>query len=173
MKLIKVLDQEGSNIVSNPINQTILRELILAENSVSELAEKLQMPTLNVWRRMQKLQKAKMIELTGTQKIGNLEKKLYRSTATYFAPQQYFNFTPKDPNLTEAFEIYNEIQKKMMTKSVTFGDIPKDADPVDYSFFVNMMVFADVCGTPDVQAKILALKEKLAKFNKQNSQQHQ
>jgi len=173
MKLIKLLDREASNLVSDPTNITILRELVTAEHSTSELAEKLNLPTLNVWRRMQKLQKAKLIELTGTQKVGNLEKKLYRSTATYFAPQQYFNFTPKDPRLTEAFEIFSRIQKSMMAKTAAFGDVPKDADPVDYSFFVNMMVFADVCGTPDVQAKIVALKEKLTQFNQQNSNRPQ
>ena len=41
MKLIKVLDQEGTNLVSDPTNQTILRELVTAEQSVSELAKKL------------------------------------------------------------------------------------------------------------------------------------
>jgi hypothetical protein len=118
---------------------------------------------------MQKLEKAKLIELTGTQKVGNLQKKLYRSTAAFFTPQQYFNFTPKDASLTEAFEIYNSIQHKMLSKAATFGDIPKDADPVDYSFFVNMLVFADVCGKPEVQTKIMELKEKLAKFNPQTT----
>ncbi len=167
MKLIKVLDKDGANLVSDVTNQTILCELVTAEHSVSDLAEKLNLPTLNIWRRMQKMQKAKLIELTGSQKVGNLEKKLYRSTATYFAPQQYLNFTPKNPNLNEAFEIYNEIQRKMMTQSAAYGDIPKDADPIDYAFFVNMLVFAEVCGKPEVQAKIVELKEKLSKFNPQ------
>lgn len=165
MKLIKVLDQEGANLTSDPTNQTILRELVTAEQAVSDIAKKLDLPTLNVWRRMQKLEKAKLIELTGTQKVGNLEKKLYRSTATVFTPQQYFNFTPKDASLTEAFEIYNSIQHKMLSKAAAFGDIPKNADPVDYSFFINMLVFADVCGKPEVQAKIVELREKLSKFN--------
>jgi DNA-binding Lrp family transcriptional regulator len=164
MKLIKVMDKEGEKLVADPTNTTILRELVTAEHSAAELAEKLKIPTLNVWRRMQKLQKAKLIEHTTTQKVGNLEKKLYRSTATYFTPQQYFNFTPKNPALTEAFELYNQIQRKMMTQTATYDDVPKDADPVDYAFFVNMMVFADVCSQPDVQAKIIELKNKLSKF---------
>jgi len=164
MKLIKVLDPEGQKLVSEVTNLTLLHELVTAELSVSDLAIKLNISTLNVWRRMQKLEKAKLIELTGTEKVGNIEKKLYRSTAAYFTPQQYFNFTPKDASLTEAFAIYNNIQNKMMAKATAYGDIPKDADPVDFSFFVNMLVFADVCGRPDVQAKIIELKEKLAQF---------
>jgi DNA-binding Lrp family transcriptional regulator len=167
MKLMKVLDREGANLALDPTNLVILRELVTAEHSASELAQKLNLPTLNIWRRMQKLQKAKLIEHTGTQKVGNIDKKLYRATATWFTPQQYFNFTPKDASLREAFEIYNSIQNRMMAKAATYGDIPKDADPVDFSFFVNMLVFADVCGKPEVQAKIVALREKLAKFNKQ------
>jgi hypothetical protein len=165
MKLVKFLDQNGQNLINDATNITILRELVTAEYSPSELAHKLNQPTLNIWRHMQKLEKAQMIELTATQKVGNLEKKRYRSTATYFAPQQYFNFTPKDPALTEAYSIYNSIQGKMMAKAATYGDIPKDADPIDFSLFVNMLVFADVCGEPDVQAKIVELKRKLEKFN--------
>ena len=52
-----------------------------------------------------------------------------------------------------------------MTQTAAYDDVPKDADPVDYAFFVNMIVFADVCSEPDVQAKIIELKKKLAKFN--------
>lgn len=168
MKLVKVLDKQGSALVADPINQNLLRELVTAEYAVSDLAQKLNLPTLNVWRRMQKLQKANLIELTATRKKGNLEKKFYRSTATYFAPEQYFTFTPKNPKLSEAFSIYNEIQKKMMTQTVAYGNIPKDVDPIDYSFFVNMTVFADICSQPDVQTKIHALKEKLAQVKKQS-----
>jgi hypothetical protein len=167
MKLVKLLDPESAKLVSDTTNLVILRELVTAEHSVSEIAEKLNLPTLNIWRRMQKLQKAKLIEHTTTQKVGNLEKKLYRSAAAFFTPQQYFNFTPKDASLKEAFKIYNNIQNKMMTKAAAYGDIPKDADPVDFSFFVNMLVFADVCGRPEVQVKIVELKEKLTRFNQQ------
>ena len=101
MKLVKVLDKQGSALVADPINQNLLRELVTAEYAVSDLAQKLNLPTLNVWRRMQKLQKANLIELTATRKKGNLEKKFYRSTATYFAPEQYFTFTPKNPKLSK------------------------------------------------------------------------
>lgn len=169
MKLVKLLDQESAKLVTDTTNLVILRELVTAEHSVSEIAEKLKLPTLNVWCRMQKLQKTKLIEQTATQKVGNLEKKFYRSAAAYFAPLQYFDFTPKDVSLKDAFEIYNNIQNKMMAKAAAYGDIPKDADPVDFSFFVNMLVFADVCGRPEVQLKIVELKEKLDRFNQQTN----
>ncbi len=170
MKLVKVLDQKTSPLVTDPTNQLILRELVTKEHAISDLAKKLNLPILTIWRRMQKLQKAELVEQTATQKVGNIEKKLYRSTAAWFAPQQYFNFKPKNPALAEAFDIYQGIQNSMMAVMSTYNEIPKNADPTDYSLFINMQVFADVCGKPAVQAKIVALKEKLAKFNQQNSE---
>jgi len=169
MKLLKVLDQKNSSLVTDSTNQLILRELVTQDLAVSDIAKKLNLATLTVWRRMQKLQKAELVEQTATQKVGNIEKKLYRSTAAWYAPQQYFNFKPKNPALAEAFDIYQNIQNSMVAVMSTYNDIPKNADPTDYSLFVNMQVFADVCGKPEVQTKIVTLKEKLAKFNRQNS----
>jgi hypothetical protein len=60
MKLMKVLDQEGTNLLSDPTNQAILRELVTSERSISELAAQFNLPILNLWRRMQKLLKANM-----------------------------------------------------------------------------------------------------------------
>jgi hypothetical protein len=167
MKLLKVLNQETTTLVSDPINQVILKELVTQQQSVSDLAAKLDIPTLKLWRRMQKLLKANLTEQTGTEKKGNLEKKLYRATAAWYTPQQIFNFKPKDPNLKSAFEIYGDIQGSMMTRMAAYIEIPKDADPIDYSIYVNMQVFADICGKPAVQAKIVALEGKLAKFKEQ------
>ncbi len=164
MKLIRMLDQQSASLVTDTVNQIILKELVNKQQSISELSEKLEVPTLKLWRRVQKLQKAGLVEQTGTEKKNNLEIKLYRSTATYFAPQQFFNFKPKDPDLKAAFEIYSEIQGTLIAKTAAFNDVPKDADPTDYSIYVNMQIFADVCGKPEVQAKIGELEEKLSKY---------
>jgi DNA-binding Lrp family transcriptional regulator len=170
MKLVKVLDQEGNKIVSDPFNQIILKELVEKEQSVSELSEKLNMPTLKLWRRIQKLLKADLVELVSTEKIGNLEKKRYRSTATWFAPQQYFNYQPKNPELKTAFEIYSDIQKRVMFEVSTYGEVPKSADPIDYAMYANMQAFAQVCGKPEVQTKIRELQGQLEKFKEQDKQ---
>ncbi len=170
MKLVKILDQEGTKIVSDPFNQVILKELVDKQQSISELSEKLNMPTLKLWRRIQKLLKADLIELVETQKVGNLERKLYRSTATWFAPQQYFNYQPKDATLKAAFEIYNDIQKRMMHEIAAFGEVPKTTDPTDYSIYANIQAFAQVCGKPEIQTKITELQKELEKFKEQNSQ---
>ncbi len=169
MKVVKLLDQEGSNLVSDPFNQAILKELVYKEQSISDLAKTLNLPTLKLWRRMQKLLKANMVELSRTEKTGNIEKKLYRTTATWFTPKQYFDFQPKDANLKAAFEIYSDIQKHLMFEASAFGEIPKDADPVDYAIFVNMYAFAQVCAKPAIQAKIIELQQRLIKFKEQGS----
>lgn len=170
MKLMKVLDQQGTNLVADPTNQTILRELVTSERSISELAIQLNLPTLNLWRRMQKLLKGNMVELTRTEKVGNLEKKLYRATATWYAPQEFFTFKPKDPNLKEAFEVYQGIQKSLILQMSTFNEIPQDIDPVDFSLFANMQAFADVCGQPQTQTLIADLQSKLSNYKRLNSQ---
>jgi hypothetical protein len=167
MKLIKMLDPQSAILITDVINQLILKELVNQPQSVSDLTLKLNLPTLKLWRRIQKLQKADLIEQTGTQKKGNLEKKLYRSTAAYFAPQQFLTFKPKNPELKTAFEIYSEIQNSMMAKIAAYNEVPQDADPVDYSLYVNMAVFADICGRPAVQARIVELESQLAKFKEQ------
>jgi DNA-binding Lrp family transcriptional regulator len=164
MKLQKMLDQNSANLVTDLVNQVILRELVNQQQSISQLSEKLDIPTLKLWRRIQKLQKADLVEQTGSEKKNNLEIKLYRSTATYFAPQQFFNFKPKDTDLKAAFEIYSQIQGTMVSKTAAYNDIPKGADPTDYSLYVNMQVFADICGKPEVQSKIAELKEILNKY---------
>jgi hypothetical protein len=165
MKLLKVLDAKTAPLVNNPLNQTILRELVTAPLSASDLATQLKLSTLTTWRHMQKLQKANLIEQTETKKVGNLEKKLYRATAAWYAPQQLFSFKPKDQNLQEAFDIYQGIQNRMVAQLSAYNEIPPDAEPTDFSLFVNMLVFAEVCGRPEIQAKIVELKEKLAQFD--------
>ncbi len=164
MKLVKFLDQKGTVLVSDPLNQIILKNLVLSEYSISELSSKLNLPTLKLWRRMQKLLKSNLVELSRTEKVGNMEKKLYRATATSYVPQQYFDFKPKDANLQEAFEIYSAIQKKIMLKVSAFGDVPREADPVDFALFASMYAFTQTCIEPATHAKLAKLEEKLAKF---------
>jgi hypothetical protein len=164
MKIIKFLDQEGTTLVSDPTNLSILRTLVYSEQSVSDLSKTLNIPTLKLWRRIQKLTKANLLELTRTQKVGNLEKKLYRTTATQFIPTQYLNLQPKDPNLKSAYEIYAEIQKQMMNTTIAFGEIPPEEDPIDYAMYVNMQTFAQTCSDPKVQTLIKELTESLEDF---------
>jgi len=164
MKVAKLLDAKATTLISDPLNQTILKNLVDSEYSVSELAAKLELPTLKLWRRMQQLLKASLVELSSSKKVGNLEKKLYRATATWYVPHQYFEFKPKDQNLQAAYSIYSDIQKSMMSVLSEFNEVPKGADPIDFSLFANMQAFVQVCGKSATQAKIEKLKQKLTLF---------
>jgi beta-xylosidase len=167
MKLIKVLDQKGVILVSDVLNQTILQKLVMSECSIAELSKKLNVPTLKLWRRMQKLIKANLVELSRTEKVGNLEKKLYRTTAANYVPQQLFEFKPKDANLQDAYEIYTTIQKEIMAKLWAFKEIPKEADPIDFVVYATMQAFVQVSGESSTQTKITELKQELSKFQEQ------
>ncbi len=168
MKLIKFLDQKSTTLVSDSLNQAILKSLVMSEYSVSELSKELNQPTLKLWRRMQRLQRANLIELSRTEKVGNIEKKLYRATATRYVPQQFLEFKPKDENLLEAFEIYSEIQKKMMAKVSAYNEISATY-PVDFALFATMKAFAQVCSDQIVQGTLAELNDKLAKYEKKGN----
>ncbi len=168
MKLVEFLNQEGTALLSDPTNQAIITHLVNSEYSISELSSKLNVPNLKLWRRMQKLAKASLVEVTRTEKVGNVEKKLYRATATWFGPKQFFNFKPKDANLIEGFEIYSEIQREILNKILAYNDVPKNADPVDFSLYAHMNAFAYVLSEPEVKTKIIELKRRLEKFKEES-----
>ncbi|HEV2389472.1 MAG TPA: winged helix-turn-helix domain-containing protein [Nitrososphaerales archaeon] len=166
MKVIRILDQSETKLLSDLLNQLILRELVVAERSVSGLAKKLDSPVLKLWRRMQKLESAGLIEVSRTQKSGNIETKMYRATATSYVPQQFFEFKPKDPLLLEAFEIYSEFRKRFAALLASSNEIPPGADPVDYSIYASMQAFAKVHGERGVQQRVSELEQKLSEFKR-------
>ena len=169
MKLVKFLDQKGTILVSDPLNQTILKNLVQSEYSITELAQKLNIPTLKLWRRMQKLQKANLVDLSRTEQVGNTQTKHHRPSATRNVPppQQYLEFKPKNPNLQSAFEIYTAIQREIMTKAAVYGEIPKDANAVDFSFFATMQAFAQIFMEPATRKKLEELAEKISKYQQE------
>lgn len=164
MKILSILDREGTVLVSDALNQRILVELIKSECSVTELARRLNVSTLKLWRRMQKLISKNMAELARTEKIGNIERKMYRSTAAGFGTPPFQEFTPRDPRLRDSFKIYSEIQKSLMVVLSRFSEIPNDADPIDYALYANMLAFAKVCKEPRVQQRILELDKSLSLY---------
>ena len=164
MKIMKVLDERGTALISDPLNLMILRELVLSDYSVSELARKFHTPTLKTWRRVQKLLAAGLIELSKTAKVNNIEKKLYRAAATNYIPQQFLDAKPKDANLTEACKIFAEIQRGIVLSVSKFQDIPDGIEPIDYAIYANMLAFAQVCGDSKTQEMVSELRQKLSEF---------
>jgi predicted ArsR family transcriptional regulator len=164
MKLLRVLDGPSTILVYDLHNQMMLKELVESEHSVTELAAKLKIPTVTLWKRMQKLLAAGLVELSTVKKSGNLEKKLYRATAARFVPAELLNFKPKDHNLLEASEIYSQIQKMGMTLLTQTYEIPSDADPFDYALYANLRTLVQVSRMPDFERRIAELDEKLSGY---------
>ena len=166
MKTLRILNERETVIVTDTLNQLMLKELVDSEYSVTELSRKLNVPVLKLWRRMQKLLSAGMIELSSTIKVGNVEKKLYRATAARFASAQLFEFKPKDPRLLEAFEIYSDLNKEVMASYLKFGEIPKDVDPIDFGLYATMLAFTEVLGRPGAMGRISELSSKLDEYGR-------
>jgi DNA-binding Lrp family transcriptional regulator len=166
MKMIKILDSQGTVLVSDALNQLILQKLVVSPHSITELSKDLNITPLKVWRRMQKLTKAKLVEVSAVEKVGNLEKKLYRATALrYDMPQQFFEPKLTDPNLQAAFLKYAEIQSDMLTILSQFdADIPKEGDPTDFAIYALMQAYVKIAEKPSTQESIEAMKQKLTFF---------
>lgn len=66
---------------------------------------------MKLWRRMQKLESAGLIEVSRVKRSGNIETKLYRATAASYVPRQFLEFKSGDPRLLGAFAVFSEFQK--------------------------------------------------------------
>ena len=98
-----------------------------------------------------------MIELSKIEKVSNLEKKLYRSTAVRLIPLTALEFKPNDSDLCAVYEIYSGIQKRVMAKVSKFHEIPKGINPTDFAMFTIMQSFAQVYTDQTIQANWLNL----------------
>lgn len=162
MKLLKILDQNSTELLYDARNQFILEKLVDSERSVTELAKKLKIPTVTLWKRIQKLLAAGTIEISGIRKSGNLERKMYRATAARYIPAQILNFKPKDKRLSEAAEIYSQIQNMGLVLLTQSNDIPREANPADYALYANLSAFLKVYKMPGFRRKMEELEKKLS-----------
>ena len=84
MKTLMILGDKASELLVDGLNQRMVRELVFSEYAIAELSRKLSIPPLKTWRRIRKLVEAKLVEVARVDVIKNLEKKVYRATATNF-----------------------------------------------------------------------------------------
>jgi DNA-binding Lrp family transcriptional regulator len=164
MKLVRLLDAPATALLYDLHNQIMLKELVEAECSVGELAERLNIPMVTVWKRMQKLLSANLVELSGIKKTGNLERKMYRATAARFIPAQLLTFKPKNRHLQEALEIFARIQNMGLALMAQKHDIPAGEYPFDYVLYENMRAFVEVSKMPEFHRGISELEERLSAF---------
>ena len=166
MKVLRVLDQAETRLLTDLLNQMILRELVLSERSVTGLARKLNSSTLKLWRRMQKLESAGLIEVSRVKRSGNIETKLYRAAAASYVPGQFLELKPRDPRLADALAVFTGFQRKVAALMMESKEVPEGSDPADYALYVSMRSFAQVYGEPKAQERISELKRKLDEFER-------
>lgn len=165
MKLLQILDGPQTALVSEVKNQRILRELVFGECSVSQLARRIKIPEVTVWKHVQKLCAARLIEVSSVKKSANLETKLYRATAANFIPAQFMSVRPKDPRLLEAFEVYSQIQQMSLVLQMRELAIPEGVDQVDYAFYAGLKAFVHVTRDLGFQKKLDLLESKLSAYS--------
>jgi len=164
MKRLMILDEPGTTLLSDTLNQRIVRELVLSPYSSTELSRKLRVPPVKMWRRMSKLLQAKVIEQTSTDYVGNLEKKIYRAAALRYLPQYFLQFEPKHKSLREAYKSYAEIQQEIMRDIATSNELPDTGliSPVDYGVYADLRGYCRTMLNPRIQAKIQRLEKLLS-----------
>jgi DNA-binding Lrp family transcriptional regulator len=164
MKRLMSLDQNGTMLLSDILNQRIVRELVLSSYSTSELSRTLGLPQVKVWRRVSKLLEAKLIQPAKIDHVGNLEKKLYRASALKYVPQDFIQFEPKSKSLKEAFKTYMEIQKEFMGDNALPNEIPElvGVNPVDYGVYADLKGYCRILLNPRIRGKMDRLEKQLA-----------
>ena len=171
MKMVKILDAKGMALVSDALNQMILQKLAARPNSVTGLSRELNIPALKVWRRIQRLMKAKLVNVSRIEKVGNLEKKLYRATALrYDVSPQFFGPKLNDLNVQAAFELYIKVQNEEMAYLSSFdNDIPEEEDPTDFAVYALMQAFVQMFEKETTQARVGEIKQLLSNYENKKS----
>jgi DNA-binding Lrp family transcriptional regulator len=166
MKTLMILGDKASELLVDGLNQRMVRELVFSEYAIAELSRKLSIPPLKTWRRIRKLVEAKLVEVARVDVIKNLEKKVYRATATNFVSRQFFDLKPRDERLGRAFKTYLEIQAQLMSKMSAFSDIPKGADPIDFSVYAYVKSSCQLFLDPSLREKLSRLEREISEFEK-------
>lgn len=159
-----MLDQRGSFLLSDTLNQRIVRELVVCPYSTTELSRKVGISPVKVWRRVSKLLDVGILEQSKVDHVGNLEKKVYRATALKYIPTSFLDFEPKDRKLKEAYRSYLEIQRENMKDLSTSNEIPSlsPIDPIDYGVYADLKTFCRTMLNPRIQSILKRLEKQLA-----------
>jgi DNA-binding Lrp family transcriptional regulator len=164
MKTIMILGERASELLFDGLNARIVRELVFSEHAIADLSKKLGVPPLKTWRRVQKLLAVKVVEVVRVDRVQNLEKKVYRATATNFVPGQFLDLKPNDERLAKAFRTYLEIQRQSMSKMASYSDIPAGANPTDFAIYAAAKSLCQLYLDPDVKNRVLKLEREISEF---------
>jgi DNA-binding Lrp family transcriptional regulator len=164
MKTVMVVDDKASELLVDRLNQKMVRELVFSEYSIAELSRKLNIPPIKTWRRIQKLVEAKVVEVARVDKVKNLQKKIYRATATNFLPRQFLDLKPDDERLRKTLKTYLEIQGEVMNRMSAFSEIPEGVNPIDYAIYAAAKSLCLLFVDPDLRNKAMRLEREISEF---------
>ena len=85
MQRFLILNEDQAKLVLDNINFKILELLVSEELNATSLSEKLKVPLPTIWRRLSKLEKYGLIEVTKIERKRNFKTKYYRAKALYYA----------------------------------------------------------------------------------------
>ncbi|MCL4343481.1 MAG: winged helix-turn-helix domain-containing protein [Thaumarchaeota archaeon] len=171
MKKIMMLDDKRHKLLLDPINQSILKELVFNEYSVTDLSRKLKLPTVKLWRRIVKLSESGIIELVKSENVKNMQKKFYRAAALSYQPAKPMSFEPKDQTLKEALKLYVEIQQAIIANIMSPNEVPASVkNIVDYSIYNTLDSFCRVMLDKSTLEKMRQIKYDLEKSSKYGNQ---
>jgi len=133
-----VIEGKTIQLFYDKINLEIIKTLIRSEMSVTALSQKFNIPLATMWRKIKKLEKEGLIEVTKKEKIRNLEVKYYRASAVYYIEKNPIQFEPRDPMLAKAIQLYRMLSQKVIELENQKNEIPKGVDPIDYSIALDL-----------------------------------
>jgi hypothetical protein len=103
------------------------------------------------------------------EKVGNLEKKLYRATALWYEVPQFFQPASSDPCLRRALDTYRQIRHETNAILSTFNrDIPEEGDPTDFAVYANIQAFMQTFEKASTKANMQKIKLLLENFDSRN-----
>jgi sugar-specific transcriptional regulator TrmB len=140
MQRFLILNEDQAKLILDNINFKILELLVSKELNATSLSEKLKVPLPTIWRRLSKLEKYGLIEVTKIERKRNFKTKYYRAKALYYALPLNIPLHPKDPLARKVLEFLSSLKKIMDDKYKKYNEIPKGIDPVDYAVILDAFV---------------------------------
>jgi hypothetical protein len=145
VKVYQLVEKKYIGIFSDELCKKILIEVIKKELTPMDLARILRKPILAIWKRLDDMSKANIVEVVGVKrKIGG--------------PLLY-------PDTYPAFNIIKEFNIEILKNLEKYNQIPNEADPMLYSAWAFLKAFTETLRNTDlINKKLRELEELLAKI---------
>lgn len=159
MKRLMITTDKQTRLLSDQINNQIVRKLVYDDLSVSELSKLTKTSVVKVWRRVQGLKKEGLVEQTASKRIANLEKKMFRATAVRYLPPRAPEF--RSDYLTLSQQKFAKIRTEYLRIAQEMNEIPKDMNPIDYAVAVDLYATSKIYTNSKIQQELREILEEV------------